>query len=90
MSETKAPKNVKSILTTAMENVAAKTKSEETDEQTTPTSNEVAAKRLLKKAGIAALVTIATVAAVAVIANRFGADEDQDETDEETTTSDDE
>lgn len=86
MSETKNLKNVKSILTTAMENAAAKTKSEETDEQTTPTSNEVAAKRLLKKFGIAAVVTIATVAAVAVIANRFGADED--ETDEETTSDD--
>lgn len=74
----------KSILTTAMEKVAAKKAANDSDE-TTPVTDEVAAKRLLKKAGIALVGTVAVVTAVIVISNRS---KTEDETSPEATPED--
>lgn len=83
MSDTTATK--KSYLTTAFEKVAAKQAANDSDECTMPESNEAAAKRLMKKAGITLAVVTAAVAAAIVIVNKMNT---EDETSVEETTED--
>lgn len=72
--------SVKSILTSAMENANAKINGDSTEEKTNlPVSDEVAAKRLIKRAGIAFLGTVAVVTAVVVTVNKLSKDENAED-----------
>jgi len=82
-----APK--KSFMTRVMEDVAAKKAAKESGETIVPTSEEVRAKRALKKFGLVLAGTVVATTAAIVILNRINNEETDTETESEETTSED-
>lgn len=79
----------KSFMTRVMEDVAAKKAAKESGETIVPTSEEVRAKRALRKFGLVLAGSVAATAATIVILNRMSNEETDTEQETEETTSED-